>query len=24
MAVPEGIRPDIAVAFLRMLAQQRG
>ena len=24
MAVPEGIRPDIAVAFLQMLAQQRG
>ena len=24
MAVPEGIRPDIATAFLRMLAQQRG
>ena len=24
MAVPEGIRPDIAVAFLRMLAEQRG
>jgi hypothetical protein len=24
MAVPEGIRPDIAVGFLRMLAEQRG
>jgi hypothetical protein len=24
MAVPEGIRPDIATAFLRMLAEQRG
>ena len=24
LAVPEGIRPDVAVAFLRMLAEQRG
>jgi len=24
IAVPEGIRPEIATAFLRLLAEQRG